>query len=202
MKTVWADKKGLTGGSNGGIIGNKDSSFDFYPVSNYVLQKGINFNVFNNDELNSSVESGMMEILSTVAPFTPGTEAGLTIKLSDCTRSDIILGEIGSGTIDIPERDYAYLSIHNHASGETFSFSDILMFHDHRNCKYSCVVGNNGKTFALEKTDSYNETGFYEKIMRRHLGFEPYTADNEYDFIKECEQYGIRYIERGYPAIS
>lgn len=87
-----------------------------------------------------------------------------------------------------------FISIHNHPSGETISFGDIAIFQEQRQCKVMYVVGNNGNCYALIKTPKYNDMGFFELIMKRKLGFSSYSSEKE--FLKECEKYGIKYIER------
>ena len=84
-----------------------------------------------------------------------------------------------------------YLSIHNHASGETFSSRDIQKFVADEKASALCVVGNNGKVFILEKTDSFNWVQFG---IKTHSFIE--SSDYNLQVLNGAEQYGLQYYEK------
>ena len=185
----------LTGGANGGILNYRDSSNEFMPVSPEAYDRVKPFDIFG-DERDHKVAAAMRYVLDQVKGKEPGTEwlglyKHLNINLVDGEFSATADGEVPPISYEKP-----YITIHNHASGDTFSIGDIYNLSADRNCRAIYVVGNNGNCYALSKTDNCDETGFYEKVMMRRLGFEPYTEPTEHEFIKECERYGVKYLER------
>ena len=189
MKTVWAEKKGLTGGSNGGII-NKDSSFDFYPVSERALNGKLMVDAFEDVRLNEDISTGMHDILSAVKDHVPGTEAGLLIPIGGGKRSDIILGDEGGGTIKRPGINEPYVSIHNHASGETLSADDVKRLITHKDETGAFVVGNNGNIYGVIKSDNFDWMNFQMQIIDRSYE----------DVVKELKEngmiYGLQYYQK------
>lgn len=187
--------KRLTGGANGGILNYRDSNDVYKPVAPEAYSRIKPLDVFG-DQRDHQVAAAMRYVLDQVKGKEPGTEwlglyDHLTMRLLDG-----VLSEIGAGEVRTLNHDSPYITIHNHASGETFSIGDIYNLSVDRNCRAIYVVGNNGNCYALFKTDNCDETGFYEKVMMRRLGFEPYTEPTEHEFIKECERYGVKYLKR------
>lgn len=175
------------------ILRVADSSDNFYPVSRSAYEKVSNLGVFD-DNRDNLIVTAMREVLKTVENEEPGTEWLALYRYNSVDFIDGILSKPGAGFVDPIECGVPYVSIHNHASGETFSIGDIYQLTD-TNCKAVFVVGNNGNCYALSKTDAFDGFGFYEKIMKRRLGFEPYTLPTEHEFIRGCEEYGIKYTE-------
>ncbi|MEE3404349.1 MAG: hypothetical protein VZR73_09715, partial [Acutalibacteraceae bacterium] len=190
IKTVWAEKKSwLTGTASGGII-NKDSSFDFYPVSERALNGKLMVDAFEDVRLNEDISTGMHDILSAVKDHVPGTEAGLLIPIGGGKRSDIILGDEGGGTIKLPGINEPYVSIHNHASGETLSADDLSALITHSNERGAFVIGNNGNVFGIIKTKDYDWIKFQTLCLDRSYG------DVIGDLMKGAGNYGLQYYER------
>lgn len=174
-----------------GII--KDSKDIFFPVTNKSYELVSLLNVFN-DERDEKVISSMKRVLDNVKNKEIGTESLALFFLNDISLIDETTSNSADGSVKKLNYNKPFISIHNHPSGETISFSDIVIFQEQEQCKVMYVVGNNGNCYALIKTSKYNGMGFFELIMKRKLGFSSYSS--EIEFLKECEKYGIKYIQR------
>lgn len=180
----------MTGGENGGIIVNKDSSFDYYSVSKEALSTKLTVDAFADPNLNESISVGMHDVLAAVKDHVPGTEAGLVISVGGGNRSDTVLGGEGEGTIMLPKMSEPYVSIHNHASGQTLSSDDFSELIKSGNQKGAFVIGNNGNIYGIVKNDDYDWLKF---------GF--MSIDKSYDeIIKDIiggdQSYGFTYYQR------
>lgn len=92
-----------------------------------------------------------------------------------------------------------YVTIHNHPSGNTFSLDDVSIFAMDGDMQGMAVVGNNGDTYLLEKTEESDFTGLYhatQKAIQENPDFratpEKYVAFMD-SILKEMEQYGYKY---------
>ena len=168
-----------------------DSSYDFKPVTDEAINSIPEINEFDSKELNQAVHDSCKQILLDVRDDPPGTEATVSISLDTKIKSEVQKGNPGEGTVkDIP-LNVPYVSIHNHASGETFSNRDISKFAANEKARALCVVGNNGKVYLLQKTKTFNWI---------HFGIETVGIDDSPDYalkvIKGAEKYGLRYYEK------
>ena len=168
-----------------------DSSVDYHPVTDAAIDSIPEIAVFDNAELNQAVHTGCVDVLKAVKDAPPGTEATISISLDMKQKSDVQIGEPGAGTVHPVKMNVPYLSIHNHASGETFSGRDIQKFVADEKVSALCVVGNNGKVFILEKTDSFNWVQFG---IKTHSFSE--SSDYNLQVLNGAEQYGLRYYEK------
>ena len=184
-------KKSVANSAESGII--KDSKDIFQPVTNKSYELVSLLNVFN-DERDEKIVSSMKRVLDNVKNKEIGTESLALFFLNDISLIDETISNSADGSVKKINHNEPFISIHNHPSGETISFGDIAIFQEQRQCKVMYVVGNNGNCYALIKTPKYNDMGFFELIMKRKLGFSSYSSEKE--FLKECEKYGIKYIER------
>lgn len=188
--------KRLTGGENGGIM-YSDSDSEYKPVSPEAYSRITPLDVFG-DQRDHLIVEAMRDVLNKVDGKEPGTEWLALYDYQTMSFIDGVLSEIGAGEVEPLDHNEAYISIHNHASLETFSFQDIYKFQEFKKCKAIFVVGNNGNCYALAKGKEYDDTGLFMKIIKRVKGFEPYTDDTEERFIEECKKYGVKYYERRY----
>lgn len=184
-------KKSVAISTESGII--KDSKDVFLPVTNNSYKLVSLLNVFN-DERDEKIVSSMKRVLDNVKNKEIGTESLALFSLKDISLIDETISGSADGSVKKINHNEPFISIHNHPSGETISFGDIAIFQEQRQCKVMYVVGNNGNCYALIKTPKYDDMGFFELIMKRKLGFSSYSSEKE--FLKECEKYGIKYIER------
>ena len=176
-----------------GII--RDSRNEFLTITEQSISRINTLNVFGDDRDNKVAEA-MRTMLNSVIDKEPGIETTSIFALEDMRLIDTRTAESADGTVRPLNHDKPFVSIHNHPSGGTFSFRDVLVFQEQRNCRCLYVVGNNGYGYALEKKDSYNDTAFFEFLMKRKFNYTTYPSEKE--FLKECEKYGVKYFERTY----
>lgn len=176
-----------------GII--RDSNNTFLPITQESINRVASLNVFGNERDNRVAEA-MRTMLISVRDREPGTETTAIFSLDNMNLIDTRISETADGSVKPLNYDKPFVSIHNHPSGGTFSFRDVLVFQEQRNCRCLYVVGNNGYGYALEKKDSYNDTAFFEFLMKRKFNYTSYPSEKE--FLKECEKYGVKYFERTY----
>ena len=198
-KYVGVDRSGRGGiiegkGKDGDRSGSgklSDSSNKFLKVTAEAIKSIPEINIFNSAELNQAVHDGCVDVLKAVKELLPGTEATISISLDIKQKSDVLIGEPGAGTVQPIKMDVHYVSIHNHASGETFSGRDIRKFVADEKARVLCVVGNNGKVFVLEKTNNFDWVQF---------GINTHSFNDSDDFnlqvLNGAEQYDLRYYEK------
>ena len=153
-----------------GII--RDSNNTFLPITQESINRVASLNVFGNERDNRVAEA-MRTMLISVRDREPGTETTAIFSLDNMNLIDTRISETADGSVKPLNYDKPFVSIHNHPSGGTFSFRDVLVFQEQRNCRCLYVVGNNGYGYALEKKDSYNDTAFFEFLMKRKFNLNP-----------------------------
>lgn len=121
---------------------------------------------------------------------------------------DVSLNQIGDLSVGgelkchIEEHDKLFFSIHNHPSGQFFSFSDIKNFLSRPYQVGTFVVGNNGAVYGLQKTIDSDIDGYYEAVRRTEKRLKAYSGDSLNEILeimeqplKEAEQYGLVYTK-------
>ena len=189
------EPKRLTGGGNGGILNYRDSNDVYKPVAPEAYSRIKPLNVFG-DPRDHQVAAAMRNVLDHVKGKEPGTEWLALYDYWTMGFIDGILSEIGTGDVQSLDHDEAYISIHNHASGDTFSFTDIIKLAIYDNLKTIYVVGNDGSCYSLSKGKDYNRQGFFRLINDRFEHPTEYAADTEFEFIERCVENGLRYTEK------
>lgn len=122
-----------------------------------------------------------------------GTELAKIIPLDpDLPLPETIVGEEGGFTVKIPKCSDMSMTLHNHASGETFSGADIDNFVVDAKARYMCVIGNNGIWYILEKTDQFNWIEFQKRAF-------DISKENDYaiKILEEAVNYGFKYHKIG-----
>ena len=121
---------------------------------------------------------------------------------------DLNLNQIGDLSVGgelgchIEEQEKLFFSIHNHPSGQFFSFSDIKNFLSRPYQIGTFVVGNNGAVYGLQKTINSDIVGFSETVSQAQKRLEAYAGDSLNEILeimeqplKEAEQYGFIYTK-------
>lgn len=121
---------------------------------------------------------------------------------------DVNLNQIGDLSVGgelgcyIEEQQKLFFSIHNHPSGQSFSFSDIKNFLSRPYQAGTFVVGNNGAVYGLQKTIDSDIDGYYEAVRRTEKRLKAYSGDSIDELLdileqplKEAEQYGFIYTK-------
>lgn len=178
--------------TNGGGSGKmNDSGYEFYPVSPDAYDKIENLGVFG-DERDKKIQDAMKHVLDNVIDKEPGTESIALYSLENISYLNEDISEAADGSVKSLDADVPYISIHNHASGKTFSLGDLVELHQYDNCKAIFVVGNNGSTYALVKQANYDCFGFNGAIFGQLYRVTSYTEEQ---FLKECEKNGLKYYK-------
>lgn len=102
------------------------------------------------------------------------------------------------GQVKIPRFDVPYIASHNHPSGLTFSVGDLYGFAKNDELKILTVVGNNGATYSLEKTDKIDKS---QLLLDLTLLQERIDLENDnlkkvnllVSFINKGKEYGFIY---------
>ena len=181
---------GLDKSGGSGIM--RDSGAEFYPVSPNSYDRISNLGVFG-DSRDEKIENAMKHILDNVRDREPGTESLALYYHESIEFIKETISENANGVINALDSDTPYISIHNHASGKTFSASDIAKLQYYKNLQGVFVVGNNGSTYGLVKTENYDSLALYELLMKKKLKFIELSDE---DFVKECEKCGLKYYRR------
>lgn len=106
------------------------------------------------------------------------------------------------GTVKAPRAKEAFIAIHNHPSGNTFAEDDIAIFIADPNCMVSVVIGNNGTTYKVEKTEDYNAAQFIHFLNSMVEKYPDYKQSPESyiefmeTLLKGGTAYGIRYDKK------
>lgn len=186
---------GSSGGGSGSDSGAKateqlsDSTIEFHAVTDEVIDSIPKITAFDDAALNQAVHTGCVDVLKAIKNDLPGTEATVSISLNLEQKTEIRKGEPGAGTVKGIPLSTPYVSIHNHASGETFSNRDIKKFIKDDNNIHSVVVGNNGSVFVLSKNADYDMIGSLRYIISS-------TGLSETEKCKGMKRYGITYSEK------
>lgn len=194
----WIDAGGGSS-SGGGASSNpdkeplSDSSGEFHAVTDDAIEPIPEITEFDSKELNQAVHTACKDILKAVKKDPPGTEATVSISLDLQKKSELRKGSPGEGTVTPIKMAVPYISIHNHASGETFSLKDVDQFASDYNNKAIVVVGNNGKVFVFSKTNNYNAERFSAYYLSRLYGI--VTSESKEQFLKGGTKYGTKYTE-------
>ena len=98
------------------------------------------------------------------------------------------MGQPGKGGVKMYNPPFDYIALHNHPSGGTFSVKDIKQLVQNDKLQMMIVVGNNGKQYVLQKTNSFNGNALL-KDYTDHL----MNLTNKYNslskFLKESEEF-------------
>ena len=118
-----------------------------------------------NDTQAEALRRAQQDVLRDIQNDPVGTEAGRTydMGMNPLSRRK---GAAGRQGVSLPRESVPYVSVHNHASSEPFSFSDIDRFVTNGNHMIMSVVGNNGTGYLLEKLPSMDAVGLFREIGR------------------------------------
>lgn len=171
----------------------KDSGNVFHAVTDDSYRKLQNMNVFK-DSRDEKMIIAMKHVLDNIKKENVGTESLAIYDYKTLTLINESIADNADGAVKRLASEQPYISIHNHPSGETFSSADIQVLCDDKKCMIIAVVGNNGNSYILEKTEKFDSTGLFEYVMKKKYGFTKYNSEEE--FVSGCEKYGIKYYKR------
>ena len=160
-------EKALANSGESGIINLFDNSTDYKPVTQEAIDSVPLLNVFDDDAMNKAHQEACRDLLREVRKHDElplGTEFSIVYdeNMQPIKGCGYRQGEIGKTKIDNP--GVPYHAFHNHGSGSTFSFSDLLNFSERENMCSLSAVGNNGKTFLLFATSISDKQTYFELL--------------------------------------
>ena len=179
----------LANSGDSGIIKSNDSSDTILPI---IAEHALSLQYFHDENLNNTVEQTANRILEEARNHKVGTEIAYTISAEPPYKtSEPIYGGEGEMAVVIPKSESPSITIHNHPSGGTFSSKDIQRFVVDGKAKATCVIGNNGNWYILEKTDSFDWISFQTRV------FDISDSDDFAKIILEgAEKYGFQYYQK------
>lgn len=145
---------------------------------------------------NENLQISQKNVLADIQDKVAGTEAAASLSM-DGKEIRRVIGK--NMEVSIPVENIDYISIHNHPSGETFSLDDVSILACEERMKILSVVGNNGNTYYLSKTDEFDFTGLYHELRNAIITTPNFKAEPQKyvdfmeQFLKEAEQYGLIY---------
>lgn len=202
--------KMLTGGDNGGImkdIAKNTYSYHDIPVTQDTIDNVpfVEVEGFTKEQ-NEALQNAQKEILIAVKDLPPGTEAGAIYCVENGKFErvgEIVIGEYGGHSVNLPSYDRPFITIHNHPDGKTLSPSDVNKLIGQPNMVIAATIGNNANSFMLQPRDNVDMLGFIsyasteiEKLdnQKDNLSFDDYAQRFE-SIWKGGEKYGIKYTQ-------
>ena len=169
-KAAQIAEKPVANSGESGIIKLKDSETDYSPVTQESIENVALLDIFSDDALNLAHRNACRELLREVMSHgdSPvGTEFSRVYDelLQPINKFGYRQGSVGTVKIDKPI--ISYHAFHNHASCQTFSISDIIVFSQNDKMLSVTAVGNNGKLFVLFKDSNYDKNGFVDYVLRK-----------------------------------
>jgi len=148
------------------------------------------------DTANQSLNRSCKNLLKYMSDEPTGTEGAFILdmfgnEIERC-KSDKPYG----GNVKIKDFSFAHIAIHNHPDGLIFSHKDIETFIKHENLKILGAVGNNGKSFFVEKSSSYDDIMFEDFVNETRKKYpKKWTPEEHIKFSEEVMEgagnYGI-----------
>ena len=183
-------REGLKYQGNGGII-YSDSRYDFKPVTEKSYRNIEGYSFFGDDR-DKQLRTAFREILDIVKNYEPGTEVLRTYSL-DMSKmlSEGISNSNESGVVQAITSNQPYITIHNHASGDTFSLKDLDRLCGDSDNNAIFVIGHNGNIYSLKKESDYLGAEISERYLPYLYGID--ICKDEEKLFKELGNYGVTY---------
>lgn len=168
-----------------------ESSDDFKPVTEKSYRNIDTYSFFGDDR-DVLLRAALRQLLDDVAPYSLGTEILRAFSVDTFS----LLGERisdteGDGLVREIVTDQRCVTIHNHASGDTFSIADFDKMWSNRNVDAIFVIGHNGNIYSFKK----EEYMVSHEVSDRYLPFlfgDKVCVDKE-EFFKGLNKYGATY---------
>lgn len=172
---------------------------DYLPITKASIQ---NVRLVHGTVVSKNIEKVLRKahknLLRTIQTSPVGTEA-VSVYNMEMQLISTSAGNIG--TVKVPKTKQPFIAIHNHPSGHTFSEKDVITFLSNPFMQAISVIGNNGNTYLLEKSQEYNVSGYIQYF----IDFQSQNAGRagspgkylEYmeSLLKGGKPYGINYFK-------
>lgn len=175
-----------------------DSKEGIIEITDESISKVQKIDVFEDDNINRAVQNYSKILLTKAREHSAETEVGAIIefsRLNDLTDKDFIVGAEDKSKVNLPKCPTPGIVIHNHPSGGTFSPRDVHRFSADENAVALYAIGNNGKCYAIKKTEKFNE--LWSSLAFKLAKVEsPDYKDTIEEIFAEAENYGLKYYEK------
>lgn len=176
-------KNELTSSQNSGKINLNDNNSIYKPISQQAIDNIPNINIFNDVNLNKLYRIACQDLLKEVKKHLEcpvGTEFSIVYdeNMKYIDNYSYRIGTIGNVKLSNPH--IPFHAFHNHGSGETFSYTDLICLVNTTNMLSLTAVGNNGNIFNILKSSNRNDLGY--RAFLRQQSSEIFFSANNVDF--------------------
>lgn len=186
----------LTFPQNSDKINLNDNSDIYKPVTQQSINNIPNINIFNDANLNERYRTACQDLLKEVKKHSEcpvGTEFSIVYdeNMKYIDNYGYRIGTIGNVKLSNP--NVPFHAFHNHGSGETFSYTDLICFVNSNNMLSLTAVGNNGNVFNISKKTNRNDFGY--RAFLRQQSSEIFFSANNADFTLDLLTNASRFEE-------
>lgn len=211
-KNMIIEKRGLTPevysvlgldfpGENG-TISVRDVNIKPLPITDEAIQNVPNIHSsLLTDEQNIKLQKAHQELLKFVKDEPLGREA-MAVYDMEVNKIFCVKGK-GFGSVEGESPREPQILIHNHPSGETFTYNDLEIFSTNPHILIFTAISNkDGEIYVLEKQENYNVSGyghFIENVFNNNPDWKN-TPERYIKIMNEIlrggENYGIKYYTK------
>lgn len=159
------------------------------------------------EAINTAIMEAHKELLRRAKDSNNSNEVLAILSFLNGDRKAFVPGSVDTVGVDIsnPEayhlltsaRAYEIFYLHNHPSGASFSFADLVTFTEYPQIGVMSVVTNLGKVFMLQKTAKYDYNKMREIIQSSYAKVKRGTYSERQavrEVLRKCEKGGARYV--------
>lgn len=159
---------GLTTSKKNVIINLYDSNSIYHEITEENIQKVPKLKVFQDEKLNIAYQRASQDLLRVAKRFPKGKEiSAIYNKNMEPIEgfNHYVIGKIGSVKVKNP--GILFHAFHNHGSGGTFSFTDLIHFSECSNMLSFAAVGNNGNLYHISRTENSDDDGYHFFLLQK-----------------------------------
>ena len=180
----------------------KDTGYKGFPITEEAIQRVPQIRPDGwSAEQAERLQEVHRELLRSVRDRPVGTEAG-AIYSPDLRLIERKVGDSAAQQIVMPRCREPHIFIHNHPSGEIFSYADLTSFLANDKMQGMTAVGNTGKLYTLFKEESYDGFRFWKSLddaSPRLSEAEEKSDIKQYigiieELLEVAKEYGIEFI--------
>lgn len=193
---------GLDFPDKNGTISVRDVNIKPLPITDEAIQNVPNIHSsLLTDEQNIKLQKAHQELLRFVKDEPLGREA-MAVYDMEVNKIFCVKGE-GFGSVEGESPREPQILIHNHPSGETFTYNDLEIFSTNPHILIFTAISNkDGEIYVLEKQENYNVSGyghFIENVFNNNPDWKN-TPERYIKIMNEIlrggENYGIKYYTK------
>ncbi len=180
----------------------KDTGYEGAPITEEAIQRVPQIRPEGwSSEQAERLQEAHRELLRSVQGRPVGTEAG-AIYSPDLRLIERKVGAAAAQRIVIPRCHEPHIFMHNHPSGEIFSYTDLTSFLANDKMYGMTAVGNTGKLYAVFKKEIYDGFRFWKALddaSSRLSKAEEKSDIKQYigiieELLEVAKEYGIEFI--------